>query len=171
MYGGLDETGRMDISSKEYAELQRLIALVDALENRTSRLERRARLSEKGTWRDLCMIRKKARKVCDAICATLPAKRQRLINAELKRTVCLIEVEPPNGLPAQKHTEYTTVPLASLEWLIDHTLQWQCLCCDREGIEQRDCPFREKLDSLYPFEVKDLRRGECPWMTVTLVTD
>ncbi|MBR6029194.1 MAG: hypothetical protein IKP40_08880 [Clostridia bacterium] len=171
MYGSPDENGRLDISSKEYAELQRLIALVDALENRTGRLEKRARLSRKGTWRDLCMFRRVARKVSDALCATLPARRQRLINAELKRTVCRIEVEPPNGLPAQKHEEYTTVPVTSLEWLVYRTLQWECLLCEKEGPEQRKCVFREKLDSLYPFEVTDLRKGECPWKTTTLLMD
>jgi len=155
-----------DISNKEYAELQRLIALVDALQTRTSRLDERARLAEAGTYRDLCLLRKLARKVCDNIARTIPNKRRRLINEEIKRTACIIEVEPPLGLPAKKHTEYTTVPLNALEWLVLQTVSWHCVGCEKDRQDVKKCPFREQLDSLHCYEVPALRKGECPWATM-----
>ena len=171
MYCQPDEEGRVDVSGKEYMELRRLIALADAVLEKTSRLDQRAKIAAKGTYRDLCLLRKLATKVSGSLCDTIPTKRLKLIKKELAHTVCRIEVQPTNGLPATKHEEYTTVPLESMLWLIDRTLKWECTLCEKEGKEQKKCPFRQRLDACFPYELQDVRKGECPFMTMQLLGD
>ena len=97
-------------------------------------------------------------------------KKQKIVKAEMDRMTAGVYVAPPSGLPHTEPTDYTTVPTKSLEWLVDQILQWECLCCQREGKEQKKCPFRERLESLYLFELPDIKKGECPFMTMERYT-
>ena len=166
----LDRDGRLPMGNKEYLCFQTLAGFADTMVNETARLERRAKLAGKGTWRDICMMRKVGRKVTTALFQTLPAKKQPLVFAEMQRMTAEVHIKPPDNLPDPKKDEYTTVPIAALEWLIDQVLQWECLCCDKQGKDQKKCPFRARLEQLYAFELPDIRKGECPFQTIERFT-
>lgn len=166
----VDEDGRLPMGNKEYHSFQMIAGFADSLIQETARLERRAKLAKKGTWRDLRMMCTISQKAAQALFDTIPKKKQRIVRAEMDRMTAGVYIAPPSNLPHTEPTDYTTVPTKSLEWLIDQILQWECLCCTREGKEQKKCPFREKLESLYLFELPDIKRGECPFMTMERYT-
>ena len=162
----VDDDGRLPIGNKEYHSFQMIAGFADSLLQETNRLERRAKLAGNGTWRDLKMMCSKSKKVAQALFDTMPRKKQKIIHAEMERMTAGVYVAPPSNLPRSEPTDYKTVPTKSLEWLVDQILQWECLCCQKEGKEQKKCEFREKLDSLYLFDIPDIRKGECPFQTM-----
>lgn len=166
----LDEDGRLPLSNKEYVSLQMVIASLDSLDQETGRLEQRAKLAGNHTWRDLKMLTAVAAKVFRNLMETIPKRKCRLIQDEIRRTEIIVNVRPPHGLPQAKGVQYTAVPVESLEWLIDHVLQWECLTCQKEGREQKKCPFRQRLETMYTFDIADIRKNECPFMTLERFT-
>lgn len=162
----LDSDGMLPISNKEYLSLQMVVASLDSLLQETDRLERRAKLAGNGTWRDLKMLTTVSKRVYDNLMKTIPIKKRNLIMEEIRRTQIIANVKPPHGLPQAKPTLYTSVPVESLEWLIGQILQWECLCCQRQGKEQKQCPFRQRLETMYTFDIPDIRKGECPFATL-----
>lgn len=167
----LDEEGKLPLSNKEYASLQMVIASLDSLDQESSRLERRAKLAGKGTWRDLRMLTAVAAKVFTRLMDTVPKKKRKLIQEEIRRTEIIVNVRPPHGLPQSKGVQYTAVPVESLEWLIDRVLKWECLVCEKEGKEQKNCPFRQRLETMYTFDIADIKKGECPFATMEHYAD
>ena len=166
----LDEDGKLPLSNKEYLSLQMVIASLDSLQQETGRLEQRAKLAKKGTWRDLRMLTAVSAKVFRNLMETVPLRKRKLIQDELSRTEIIANVRPPHGLPQKKPVLYTAVPVDSLEWLIDQILQWECLTCQKEGKEQKQCPFRLRLETMYTFDLQDIRKGECPFATIERFT-
>lgn len=162
----LDEDGKLPLSNKEYMSLQMVIASMDSLDQETPRLERRAKLAGGSTWRDLRMLTAVAAKVFRSLMGTIPLRKLRLVQEEIRRTEIIVNVRPPHGLPQAKGVQYTAVPVESLEWMIDRVLKWECFACQREGKEQKSCPFRQRLETMYTFDLPDLRQGECPFATI-----
>ena len=162
----IDQDGRLPMSNKEYASFLMLVGFADTLDQEYSRLERRSKLAGKTVWRDLKMLKTVSHNIAQRLFDTIPAKKQALVSEELKRAIAGVVIKPPANLPVHQPTNYTTVPTKSLEWLIDQILQWECLCCVREGKEQKKCPFREKLETMYAFEIPDVKKGECPFQTM-----
>ncbi len=39
-----------------------------------------------------------------------------------------------------------------------------------EGKEQKQCPFRLRLETMYTFDLQDIRKGECPFATIERFT-
>ena len=166
----LDEDGKLPLSNKEYASIRSIIASLDSLEQEVGRLEQRAKLAGNGTWRDLKMLTAVAAKVYKRLMDTIPKKKRGLIQDEISRTEIIVNVRPPHGLPQAKPVQYTAVPVESLEWLTDQILKWECLTCDRQGKDQKKCPFRQRLETMYAFDIPDLRKGECPFATIERFT-
>lgn len=165
----LDSDGRLPMSGKEYLDFQRICACGDAYERGMDRLEYRASISpDKNMLKRMRTIRTLINKVEQGLFDTIPRKKQRIVYDEIKRSTVRVEVTSP-GLPQHQNTEYTTVPVESLEWLINRTLQWECLCCEKEGKDQKTCPFRKRLESMYLFEIEELKKGECPFATMGLL--
>lgn len=162
----LDQDGKLPLSNKEYASFLMLVGFADTLDQEVDRLEKRAKLAGKTVWRDLKMLKSVSHNVAQALYDTIPAKKQLLVAEELKRAVAGVVIKPPANLPVHQPTNYTTIPTKSLEWLIDQILQWECLCCTREGKDQKKCPFRERLETMYAFEIPDVKKGECPFQTM-----
>ena len=162
----LDQEGKMPLSNKEYASFLMLVGFADTLDQESGKLEKRAKLAGKNAWRDLKMLTTVSHNVAQALFDTIPAKKQLLVAEELKRAVAGVVIKPPANLPVHQPTNYTTIPTQSLEWLIDQILQWECLCCIKEGKDQKKCPFREKLETMYAFELPDVKKGECPFQTM-----
>ena len=133
----LDKDGRMPMSNKEYHSFQMLTGFADSFDQEIDRLEARAKLAGKWVWRDMKMLRTVSHKVGQALFNTIPVKKQALVQAELTRMVAGVIIRPPMNLPMHEPTNYTTVPIKSLEWLIDQILQWECLLCDKQGKEQK----------------------------------
>ena len=71
-----DSEGRAGLTGKEFAALESLFATVSTYEVVLPMLEERARtLCERGTWRDLRMLRKVSDRVIARLLATVPARK------------------------------------------------------------------------------------------------
>lgn len=161
-----DSDGILPLSNKEYGSLKMVMASLDSLAQEVPRLEKRARLAGNGTWRDLKMLQSVTLRIYQNMMKTVPMKKRALIKEEINRSYVSINVKVPAGLPSQEKDQYAVVPIDALEWLTDRVLKWECLMCDKEGREQKKCPFRENLEKMYPFDLPDIRKGECPFKTI-----
>lgn len=161
----LDADGRLPMNSREYQDFLLFVGFADTALQSADKLERRAKLARKGTWRDMRMMATVAKRVAQALFDTIPKRKQKIVHAEMERMVTAVTIQPPNDLPQKKFPNYTTVPARELEWLIKYSLQWECLGCQLEGAAQRRCEFRKHLESLYLFDIEDVRAGECPFRT------
>ena len=161
-----DADGMLPLSNKEYGSLKMVMASLDSLVQETDRLEKRAKLAGNGTWRDLKLLKTVTERVYRNLMGTVPLRKRQIVKEEVYRSYVSVNVKPKVNLPEHEETQYTVVPIDSLEWLINRVLKFECFCCDKEGKDQKKCPFRENLEKMYAFDLNDIRQGECPFATI-----
>jgi len=160
----LDEDGKLPMNSREYQDYLMFVGFADSVLQSVPKLEKRARLA--GAWRDMRMLMTVAAKCTRALLSTIPRRKRQIIQAEMQRMRTAVLIDPPNGLPQPKKLpNFTTVPVEEMEWLIHYSLQWECLTCMKEGKDQKQCAFRQHLEKLYLFDIRDIVKGECPFRT------
>lgn len=156
----VDAEGRAGLTGKEFAALQSLFATVSTYEVVLPMLEERARtMCERGTWRDLRMLRKVSDRVIARLLATVPARKLQQTLMTLDHVRVYVKVEAP-GIRTKDPTSYTYVPTEALDCLMNTILDDHCLLCGKTEKEGRKCPLRQAILDAVPHDVKIDRESD-----------
>lgn len=152
-----DEDGRYPLSGAEYAELQTVIGLVDAL-GRLDAINDRLGLIRYGK-RDLGCIRAKANKLFEKLLLTVPNKKLRMIKQELSRTYCEVKL---HGAAGQAWDNLCIVPMDALTAIMNKAIEQSCYLCSKDAKAGKRCDLYKMLCACLPYAPEQRKDGACP---------
>ena len=141
---------RTYLTGKEYAALQSMFGFVSAWEVGLPRLA--ARLSGAGLTDKAAQVKALADEVLDGTLRTIPQNKLSHIRAELAHVTVYTKVEAP-GIVTNHRTQYAYLPVQSLNDLLNHLIQSECILCDKDVADAKKCPHRRLIESALPHTV------------------
>lgn len=151
-YRQSDSDGRIPLSYREYNALRTVFGAVNAFEQYSSQLERRAR-GVKNLWRDMQLLRWMASSVMERLLKTVPAKKLKQIRNELEETVCEVKVR---GISGSKAKEYFYVEQQTLIDLCRFATELNCFGCQKSHEEaKRNCKLYKDIQSVFNYEFEE----------------
>lgn len=151
---------RTPLTGQEYYAIRALFGLISGYETSLSRLEARAKRSDRGTWRDMNMITKVADKTVISLLKTVPDEKLLQIRRELDNTIVKVEVKR-SVVPQPAQDEFAYVPIKPLDALLNRILTWECAFCEKQGKEIKHCECRKELKAIFPYEIDEQSGDGC----------
>lgn len=155
----LDSDGRLPFSEREYYALRQLCGAFSMADNHSDELKERVRLIPNG-FRDLRLIVSMSEKLITNIMKTIPLKKLKLIQRELKNTVC--EVKVNRDVTGRNSEGFCYVPEQAMVRTVERVIDYTCFGCEKCGREAKKCPVRLDIESLYPWDVVVKGDDPCP---------
>lgn len=154
---------RVPLSYREYGALKYLFGLVSAFEVQSKELERRAHTIPYG-WRDMRMLASVSARLLAKFARTIPEKKLRMIQQELRSTRVTIDVK--NTVLPDNKEKFTYVPEETLNRLIKQAFDHECLFCEKAGADAKKCPLRADIEMCYMFDLP-ADGTACPFAGIT----
>ncbi len=119
-------------------------------------LNRRAEMVP-GTSEMMKTVQGETEEVIDRLLGTIPQNKLLQMKADLKNVRLYIKVEPPGCVSTVDMTSYSYVPTKSLNQLLAHVIEHECMLCDKTPTEARKCPYRSMIEKalVHDADVKD----------------
>lgn len=155
---------RVMLSGREYAGLQTLFAMVSAYTAGLGALEKRGELA--GCWEDLQRVGTLAQECLDKVLLTIPNKKLMQIRTELENIRLHIKIEPEWAISKVRGFSY--VPTDTLNNLLNHLCQTECLLCNKTAVQARKCPHRKTIEDALPHTVEGKERESCKFSDMVL---
>ena len=154
-----DSDGRYPLSGREYEALQMIMAAASCLE-KTSELVPRLKKIPQG-YRDMQMIKKRLLQLTDALLVTIPMKKLVSIREELK----FLKLKTfYGGILGKQDHGMAFVQADAMLHILDKMVGYECMPCMQTGKAIKQCPVRELLNELWPYEMDpddDNKDGTC----------
>lgn len=154
---------RVNLSGREYYTLRSLMAVVSTFEACSGDLEKRIRTIPNG-YRDLRLIMATANRLFEKLLSTIPEKKLKQIQHEIKFTRLEVKVNP--DYTGRKESPFTYVPQENLEWLTEKIIDMECAFCDKSCKESKKCEIRRNIEALYHYDFPEITG--CPLATMNL---
>lgn len=155
-----DVDGKYPLSGREYYSIRELFGMISALEYTMDDLKARAQLTP-GTWRDMCLVMSKAKKVVDELLDTIPQRKLRMIRTDIENTVISVEVRAPHGAKPPRNPDYVCVPSKALDGLLERIVDIDCFACAKRGREIKKCQMRQLIEDTFPYDIPEPDNDGC----------
>lgn len=152
------EYERVSLSNREYHALRGIFGMVNNFNVLAPDLEKRCKSTGDG-WRMLRQIQGLSEKLMAKLLATVPVNKLKLMQTDLKYTVC--EIKLKYDVLKREETEYVCVPAKELDRLVSRIMNYECLICDKCAKDAKKCPLYKDISATYPWEFESID-GKCP---------
>lgn len=150
-----DADGKYPLSGREYQAMLTLFGFGGTLDNDS--LKERLRTIPHG-WRDMRLAVTTIDRLLDKLLGTVPEKKLRAIQTELKHAVCELKIVPPVSHPPG----CVYVEESALINLADRAISMDCMFCMKNDKECTQCELYRTLSACFPYEL-DGAKGCCPF--------
>ena len=162
-----DADGRFHFSEREYYATRELFGIVSTFNKCSGELERRVR-EIPGGWRDFRLIQTLSEKLLIGILRTVPQKKLAAIKRELDNTEVLVNVRRDVSPPSREETDgFTYVSQRALERITQRVVDFECLFCQKKGVDAKRCLLRRDIEATYNFEYDCPAKQGCPFQGAT----
>lgn len=152
-----DEQGYTPLSGMEYTELQRVMALLNGLDEVYALNERIGAI--KYGKRDLACIKRLSGKLLEGILRTIPKNKVQRIRDELPRLTADVRIR---GAATPEKQEVLLVPFDALVALMGSAIEQSCYLCSKTEKEGRKCKLYRQICACLPYKPNSKGDGFCP---------
>ena len=157
---------RTYLTGKEYGAIQTLFGFVSAWEVAGPRLAKRAETA--GVSEKWAQVETLSGEVLDGILRTVPLNKLAHIHADLEHVAVYTKVEAP-GIKTNHTPQYAYLPTETLNALLNHMIQQECVLCDLDADQAKKCPYRKLIESALPHSVgKDHSTEHCMYSDMVI---
>lgn len=151
-----DENGKYPLKMREYGSLLTLFGMSVLLDG--DKLKERLQTIPNG-WRDMRLIVSLLDKVKDELLSTVPDKKLRAIQTELRHSVCELKINPPTV----HSSGCVYVNQEALVKLADRAIDTECILCEKSSKECLKCELYNAINDCFPYETMREGAEYCPF--------
>ena len=159
MLGKPDENGKYPLSMREYGALLTLFGMSVLLDD--NKLKDRLMTIPNG-WEDMREALRLITLLKDELINTIPEKKVRAIQTELKHAVCELKINPPSTYS----TGCVYAKQESIIHLADRAIAMDCVFCEKSAKECKSCQLYKDITDCFPYEMTKPGAESCPFAGV-----